>query len=228
MGTCDTVSGQRFRVLLVEDDTVTRERLAGVIRGNQSLELIASVGTREEADAVIDSAEFDILLTDLDLPDGNGIELIRRVASNPAMTALVITVFGDEKHVLDAIKAGASGYLLKDGGADDISQAILDVQGGGSPISPSIARYLLKHFQPKARVEQSVSSTAPVLTVRETEVIELIAKGFTYNEIANLLNLSVHTVTSHIKNTYKKLSVSSRGEAVYEAMQLGLIHMDND
>lgn len=226
--TSESANKDRFRVLLVEDDAVTRSRLASVIEPSPSLELIASVGTRQDADKVIDNEPFDILLTDLDLPDGNGIDLIRRVAKMKSVTSLVITVFGDEKHVLDAIKAGASGYLLKDGGADDISQAILDVQGGGSPISPSIARYLLKHFQAKPRPEQIVSSDTPLLTAREKQVIELIAKGFTYSEIANLLSLSVHTVTSHIKNTYKKLSVSSRGEAVYEAMQLGLIHMDSD
>lgn len=226
--TSKIIATHRFRVLLVEDDEVTRLRLASVIEPNASLELVGSVGTMREADRLIDTKPFDILLTDLDLPDGNGIELIRRVAAMDAVTSLVVTVFGDEKHVLDAIKAGASGYLLKDGGADDISQAILDVQNGGSPISPSIARYLLKHFQPRPKPEQPADSGMPVLTGREKEVIELIAKGFTYSEIAGLLNLSVHTVTSHIKNTYKKLSVSSRGEAVYEAMQLGLIYMEND
>lgn len=219
---------QCFRVLLVEDEPVTRARLAGVIEKHARLNLIASVGTQQEADHVIDSEAFDILLTDLDLPDGNGMHLIRRVSGSETVTALVITVFGDEKHVLEAIKAGASGYLLKDGGADDICQAVLDVQKGGSPISPSIARYLLKHFQPKAPVEPESGGEVPILTAREKQVIELIAKGFTYGEIAELLCLSVHTVTSHVKNTYKKLSVKSRGEAVYEAMQLGLIQMDGD
>jgi DNA-binding NarL/FixJ family response regulator len=193
---------------------------------SEDLDLIASVGTMVEANEVIASQSIDILLTDLDLPDGSGIDLIHKVHKLPSVTALVITVFGDEKHVLEAIKAGASGYLLKDGGAEDIAKAIMDMQNGGSPISPSIARYLLKHFRSKTSPQVEIDANKPSLTVREKEVIELIAKGFTYSEIAKLLGLSVHTVTSHIKNTYKKLSVSSRGEAVYEAMQLGLIHME--
>lgn len=214
-----------LKILLVEDDSVTRDRIANVVASHPSLELVAAVGTQAAADATLDKLNIDILLTDLDLPDGNGVRLIERVRDNPDITALVITVFGDEKHVVSAIQAGATGYLLKDGGAEDITRAILDMQQGGSPISPSIARYLLKHFKPQPVVD-SAAGNSPTLTKREKEVIDLIAKGFTYGEIANLLHLSTHTVTSHIKNTYKKLSVSSRGEAVYEAMQLGIIRMD--
>lgn len=224
----DTESTTQFlRILLVEDDAVTRDRIASVVSSYHEFELIAAVGTRAEADEILDNASIDILLTDLDLPDGNGARLIERVRDIPSITALVITVFGDEKHVVSAIQAGASGYLLKDGGAEDIIQAILDMQQGGSPISPSIARYLLKHFKPQSPAPDTLQRDQPSLTKREKEVIDLIAKGFTYGEIAELLHLSTHTVTSHIKNTYKKLSVSSRGEAVYEAMQLGIISMDN-
>ena len=216
----------KLKILLVEDDSVTRNRIAQVITGHGGFDLVASVGTQSDADKVLDDTDIDILLTDLDLPDGNGATLIERVRDKPGITALVITVFGDEKHVVSAIQAGASGYLLKDGGAEDITKAILDMQQGGSPISPSIARYLLKHFKPQALVANKKENNQPSLTNREKEVIDLVAKGFTYAEIAKLLNLSTHTVTSHIKNTYKKLSVGSRGEAVYEAMQLGLINID--
>jgi len=224
----DPITGNAFRILLVEDDSVTRERIANVISAHDSLMLVASVGSQAEAEKVLDEVAIDILLTDLDLPDGNGTALIKRVRDIDTITALVITVFGDEKHVVAALQAGASGYLLKDGGAEDITKAILEMQQGGSPISPSIARYLLKHFNPPSMASEQEKSAVPSLTAREQEIIRLVAKGFTYGEIANLLNLSVHTVTSHIKNTYKKLSVGSRGEAVYEAMQLGLIHFDND
>ena len=224
----DSIPEISFRILLVEDDGVTRERIANVISAHDSLTLVASVGSQAEAEKVLDEVAIDILLTDLDLPDGNGTALIERVRDIDSITALVITVFGDEKHVVAALQAGASGYLLKDGGAEDITRAILEMQQGGSPISPSIARYLLKHFNPPVVASEQEESAVPSLTAREQEIIQLVAKGFTYGEIANLLNLSVHTVTSHIKNTYKKLSVGSRGEAVYEAMQLGLIHFDND
>ena len=114
--------------------------------------------------------------------------------------------------------------------AVDISKAILQMRGGGSPISPSIARHLLKHFhppQPESPPAPSGDDTTPdrgpVLTRREHEVLRLIAKGFSYQEIAETLSLSVHTVTSHIKHIYRKLAVGSRGEAVYEASQIGLL-----
>lgn len=219
------------RVLLVEDDEPTRERLVRALAEDPGIELVADVGSVGEASAVLDAHEIDTLLTDLDLPDGNGLELIRRVAEAPGMRSLVITVFGDERHVIEAIVAGAAGYLLKDGSPDDLARAVRDVERGGSPISPSIARYLLKHFNPpsekdppgEALVERA---TGPRVTEREREVLRLIAKGFSYAEIAGLLELSVHTVTSHVKNIYRKLAVSSRGEAVYEAIQLGLISME--
>ena len=125
---------------------------------------------------------------------------------------------------------------MKDGGADYIGQSILQLLGGGSPISASITRYLLKRVQPAAAAPlETVKSavTAPVsapgppgITERELQVLRLVAKGFSYGEIAGLLNLSVHTVTTHIKQIYRKLAVRSRGEAVYEALQLGLIHFD--
>lgn len=222
------VSTSALRILLVEDDRATRDRITQVISSTSVFTLVAAVGTQRAAEQLLDEEPIDILLTDLDLPDGNGTELIRKVQARPDITALVITVFSDEKHVVSAIQAGATGYLLKDSGEEDISRAILDMQQGGSPISPAIARYLLKHFRPQPVQSTAPKVNKPELTRREKQVIEFVAKGFTYNEIAQLLNLSIHTVTSHIKNTYKKLSVGSRGEAVYEAVQLGLVQIDVD
>jgi DNA-binding NarL/FixJ family response regulator len=167
-------------------------------------------------------------LTDLGLPDGNGLDLIRRVAAMEGNTEImVITVFGDEKHVLSAIEAGASGYLLKDSTSDYIGDSIVQMMNGESPVSPAIARHLLKRFRSMQTKAQVTDSDSPKLTPRESEILQYVAKGFSFTEVAKLINVSPHTVTHHIKNIYKKLAVCSRAEAVYEAMQLGLVRMDS-
>lgn len=141
---------------------------------------------------------------------------------------MVVTVFADEAHVVAALEAGASGYLLKDGSAEYIADSITQMLAGGSPISTSIARYLLRRFRdtPDAAPDgKRGENDAPRLTARESDVLELVAKGFSYSEIGAALGMSVHTVTSHIKHIYRKLAVRSRGEAVFEASQLGLIKL---
>jgi DNA-binding NarL/FixJ family response regulator len=209
-------------VLLVEDDAHTRRRLAEVIASNAALRLEAAVESCAEARAALSREAPAVLLTDLGLPDGSGLDLIRetRVLTAPPL-AMVITVFGDEATVLSAIEAGASGYLLKDGTPDDVSEAIAQLLAGGSPISPSIARHLIRRFQSAAPAPGAAH--APHLTERETEVLALISKGFSVAEIAKLLAISAHTVATHVRAIYRKLEVSSRGEAVFEALHLGLI-----
>jgi DNA-binding NarL/FixJ family response regulator len=217
------------RVLLVEDDAPTRQRLTGAIRANPKLELVAAAGSCAEARAWLERSAPDVLLTDLGLPDGNGIELIRELRQrHPSSLAMVITVFGDEGSVLSAIEAGASGYLLKDGTVEYVGSSLLELVAGGSPISPSIARHLLRRFRPPEQPStpiQAPAADAPHLTARETEVLQLIAKGFSFGEIAELLAISPHTVTAHVRSIYRKLEVSSRGAAVFEAANLGLLKL---
>jgi DNA-binding NarL/FixJ family response regulator len=134
-----------------------------------------------------------------------------------------VSVFGDETHVVEAIEAGALGYLLKDGDADYIATSILEMLDGGSPISPPIARYLLRRLQAPPADPATSAVPAPRLSPREQEVLNLIAKGFSYTEIAGLLGLTAPTVATHTRGIYRKLDVHSRGEAVYEALQLGLV-----
>lgn len=222
-------SPTRPRVLLVEDDEPTRRRLADAIAGHPGLELVGAVGTCAEARDALAAQAPDVLLTDLGLPDGDGADLIREARRRGLATeAMVVTVFGDEKHVVAAIEAGAMGYLLKDGTADYIGQSILDMLAGGSPISPAIARHLLRRFNaPGAVAPPPDVSALPRLSEREHETLTLIVKGFSYAEIARLMGVSAHTVTTHVRNTYRKLEVHSRGEAVYEALQLGLVKLDD-
>jgi len=204
-------------VMLVEDDTSIRHRLAGVIKKNDKLQLIASCPTVATAKAVLQEHAPDVLLVDLDLPDGNGLELIQLVHKDGHDTAImVISVFGDEGHILKAIAAGASGYLLKDDESIQIETAIIDLAAGGAPISPSIARHLMKHFRPEEQLLEK-------LTKREQQVLQKVAKGYTTQEIAEMEALSYHTVATHVKNIYRKLSVNSRAEAVFEALKMNLI-----
>jgi len=218
-----TRCSDRKSVLIVEDNVQTRQRLAFIVDSSNQFELQGAAETVEEAKNSVNRHLPDILLTDLQLPDGNGIELISKVSATETKS-LVLTVMGDEKSVIEALKAGALGYLLKDDDGDDILTSLTHLLAGQSPISPSIARYLLQHFSPPVTPEQShLNIVKPLLTKRESEVLNLVAKGYSYVEISDVLTLSVHTVASHVKNIYKKLNVNSRGEAVFEASQLGIL-----
>lgn len=229
----EAATADRWQVLVVEDDPHTRDFFSAAVRRHPKLALAAAVGTVQQAVAALDApgSRFDVLLTDLGLPDGSGLQVIRHAARcHPLCESLVISMFGDEENVLASIEAGALGYIHKDSAPEDIAGTILDMKQGGSPISPMIARRVLAQYRggrpaaPGAAPPITVArSDGPALSPREQEVLELIARGFSYAEIARLKAVSVHTVQTHVKNLYKKLAVRSRGEAVYEATQLGLL-----
>jgi DNA-binding NarL/FixJ family response regulator len=225
--------GGRATVLVVEDDHRTRDRLGRAVAAHERLVLLGACGTVAEATARLAEGAPDVLLTDLGLPDGSGIDVIRQARAASAHTqAMVVTVFGDEETVLQAIEAGATGYLLKDCTPRAIGDAIVELLEGGSPISPPIARLLLRRVASGALAAPE-HAPAPagadpgrsLLTPREHEVLNLVAKGFSFPEIARLLVVSPHTVTAHVRHIYEKLEVGSRGEAVFEAVQQGLIRL---
>jgi DNA-binding NarL/FixJ family response regulator len=212
-------------VVLVEDDPATRAHLAAGVRSQPDLRLVAEAATVAEGAAALKAHRPQVVLVDLGLPDGSGLTLIRAAtAQQPAPDVMVISAFGDEKNVLAAVEAGAGGYLLKDGTDKDIGGSILRLVAGEAPISPAIAAHLVRRLRPKpAPAPAPPSPDAATLTDRETEVLELVAKGLSYEEIANVLRLRYHTVASYIKVIYRKLAVGSRGEAVFEARQMGLL-----
>ena len=219
-----------IKVLLVEDEPGFAERFATIVGSDPEFELLAVAPNCAAARAILAVTKPDILLADLGLPDGSGIDIIRETAARyPDCDIMVVSVFGDEDHVLQSIEAGASGYVLKDSIPEEFLGLLRQLRAGGSPITPVIARKLLSRFKSgAARPAEAKASTAPpdapsVLSPRETEVLTYIAKGFSFNEIAELLGMSAHTVTTHVKRIYQKLAVHSRGEAVYEATQMGLL-----
>lgn len=210
-------------VMIVEDDEQTRARLADKVRDCPQLAVSALAGCCADAIAMLDDKPPDVLLVDLGLPDGDGAELIEYAAGlSKQINIMVITVFGDEQRVMRAIRCGASGYLLKTDDSSDICQSIHELLDGGAPISPVIARYLIRYF--REGMDEGASANSDLgLSDRELEVLRLAAKGYTYQEVADLLGLSVNTVGTHTRNVYRKLEVSSRSEAVYEAGRLGLV-----
>ena len=219
--------GKPHRVLLVEDNEITRQRLCQVIEACSQLSIFAEVASCAAARIALNKGSPNVMLVDLGLPDGNGIELITEINKRGYDTeVMVLTVFRDEKTVISAIEAGASGYLLKDGDSDYIGDSIMRLLKGDSPISASIARHLLKRFShPENVLELPKNIILPTLTKRETEVLNYVAKGFNSGEIAEMLVLSKHTITTYIKHIYRKLAVKSRTEAVYEAVKLGLLEL---
>lgn len=210
-----------IRILLLEDDTPLRERFTRILQDWQGGRLIAACATLNEALDILQRQEIDLLMTDLNLPDGHGIEAIRLLRSrHPDADAMVISVLADDETVLQAIEAGAVGYLLKDADSLELVESIEELRAGGSPISSSIARILVRRMTVPAP-----SNPGPPLTPRETEILKGIAKGFTYVELAEWLSISRHTVPVHIKNIYRKLAANNRSEAVYEAQKRGLIRL---
>jgi len=224
---------EAWGVLAVEDDLRARAFFESSVRACAGLRWLAGLGSVAEALAWLQGAPQrpDVLLVDLGLPDGSGVEVIRAVRARcPDCEPLVVSVFGDEESVLASIEAGAVGYLHKDSAPEDIAQTILEVKRGASPISPMIARRVLAKYRSlraaepgAAPPEQAADAVPSLLSVREQEVLTLIARGFSYAEIARLKGLSVHTVQTHIKNLYGKLAVHSKNEAVFEATRLGLL-----
>ncbi|WP_458764768.1 response regulator [Cupriavidus basilensis] len=219
-----------IRVLLVEDDPATSARLQSALASLPGIQVMAACAQRASACEWLTAHEPDVLLCDLGLPDGSGIDVIRHARRlYPRCDCMVITMFGDEANVLASIAAGATGYLLKDESDDNLRASVLALRAGGSPMSPVIARKVITRLRSAsvpgipAPDAQGAPGMDVTLSARETEVLDLISRGYTYAETAGHLAISVHTVQAHIKNIYGKLAVNSRTEAVFEAHKLGLL-----
>ncbi len=215
------VKAPPYRIAIVEDDDAIRSHLADIIRSDDRFSLVASADSLQGGLNCLHQLPVDVLLVDLGLPDGSGIELIRRTRQwQNNIECMVITIHADQYHLMQALEAGATGYLLKDAMPEDICSTIVDLIHGGSPISPMIARSLLKRF----RTGEAGEPLIEPLTSRELDVLKGMSVGLTRKEIAEKLSISVHTVHSHVKHIYEKLAVNSGLGAVRKAQQLHLLH----
>ena len=225
-----------WRVAVLEDEPATRAYFCRSVRACAGFALVAEFDLVESARAWLVGNSIDLLVTDLSLPDGNALPLVREMRQQqPCCEVLVVSLLGDDETVFSSIKAGASGYIQKDASVTDIGRLIEMVRSGGSPISPNIARRVLARLQtpqmqpaapaPVAQplVMPSGSAAPGVLTSRELDVLSLFAKGYSYAEAAKVLEVGLATIQTHVRAIYGKLQVHSRGEAVFEASRRNLL-----
>ena len=195
---------------IIEDDKITRETLKSIIRSTEGFECAGTFADAETGLEFLTDNPADIVLMDIHLPVMDGIECVRQLKSvHPEMQFIMCTIFQDDESVFNALKAGATGYLLKNDDPGKIIDAIRELHAGGSPMTPQIARRVMESFKTPA-----VNDDTHLLTKRETEMLGLLAKGLRYKEIADKLFLSAGTVRTHIYNIYQKLHVQSRIDAV--------------
>ncbi|MGE6758870.1 response regulator [Corallococcus interemptor] len=232
-----------IRVFVVEDQTKILKNQLRLFEGHPDIDIVGTALSGEAALVEVEREQPDVLLLDLGLPRMSGIDVTREVKARfPKVEILIFTIFDEEDKVLEAVKAGASGYLLKGATVDKIVEAIKEVRAGGTVIQPNLARRLLRHFRvepdtaPVPTEPLPVTESAPAseeasahepllkpLSDREREILQLIAKGVSNSEAARLLSLSKATIRTHLEHIYRKLEVTNRVEAVTEGIRKGLI-----
>ncbi len=231
----DERTDHKIRVLVVEDQPKILKNQLKLLDAAEEIEIVGTAMNGETAIDEIPRCNPDVLLLDLGLPRMSGIDVTREVKARwPKVEILIFTIFDEEGKVLEAIKAGASGYLLKGASSDKIIEAIRDVCAGGTIIQPSLARNLLKHFRAGAdpathpiAAPDAADLVMRPLSDREKEILQLIAKGISNSEAARVLSLSKATIRTHLEHIYQKLEVTNRVEAVTEGIRKGLIDVSS-
>ncbi len=223
------------RVSIIEDDVQTRAIFADWLRRAPGFDFVSEHGSAESAVAALPIEKPDVVLTDINLPGMNGVEAVKHLKTAlPATQFVMLTVYEDADHIYNALTAGASGYLLKQTSRAKLLEALRDVHAGGSPMTSNIARKVVQAFQgQKAESANdgrladgpaaggSGGSSEFELSAREREVLELLARGFLYKEIAESLAISIPTVNTYIRRIYEKLQVRSRAQAVAKYSHFG-------
>jgi DNA-binding NarL/FixJ family response regulator len=204
-----------FRVALVEDQPKVRESWTRLISSLPDFECVCSCATGEEAIRVIPHEKPDVILMDIFLPRMSGIECTTRLKEAlPETQIVILTAMDDQELVFMALEAGADGYLLKRTKPSELRSALLDVLGGGAPMSSQIARRVIESFRRKTKIRDEATR----LSVREEQILQLLSQGYSNKAIAHKLDISIDTVCSHLKHVYSKMHVSSRTEAVVRYM----------
>lgn len=211
----------KARIGILEDDPALRAYVAREIDADEAFSLVANCGNLAEALASLESVTADLWLVDIGLPDGSGLEFIKTANCKTGSKSLILTVLGDRQTVMNALKTGADGYLLKDTPWDQLRHYVLNTLEGETPISPKAATFLLGLVRGPEPAAQS--SDCPNLSERELEILRFFSRGLSYRETAEMLGISQHTVGDHVKSIYRAMAVHSRAEALFEARQLGLL-----
>ena len=205
-----------IRVAIVEDDPKVKKNLEIFIEGSEDFHCVATYGDAESALKFLPSVSLEVVLMDINLPEMNGIECVRQLKQKlPEVHVIMLTVYEDTQKIFSSLQAGAVGYLLKSSRPDEILQAIIDVNAGGSPMTAQIARKVVQSFHRN----NSKNDDLVKLTDRENEVLDLLSKGYIYKEIADHLFISPDTVHNHLRHIYEKLHVHSRTEAVVKYLR---------
>lgn len=210
-----------IKIGILEDDEDMRAYLSMLLEQTPDMEVVYACESIKEARAAAEKFTADLCLVDLQLPDGNGVEFIKSLKSQTETKALILTILGDKASVLIAFEAGANGYLLKDTPPEQIRRDIRAVINGANPISPQAATHLLTLMRTPPSSDNADKPKEDVLTSREKDVLIMFSRGLSYKETAATLEISPHTVSDYVKSIYRKLSVHSRNEAIFEAVQNG-------
>lgn len=213
------------RVFLVDDDAHVRRVIAQEIMSDSRTLLVGQACSVKEGRRSMQHHEFDVLLVDLNLGDGEGLELLDTMhGTHPRAQAIVVSVTERDEKVMQAFEMGVSGYLLKNSCFGSYAQAVLQVANGGASITPCLAKRLLARFDksPATFITGKINPEEEHLSTRECEVLRMIASGYTSAEIASYLAISTMTVNTHIRNIYRKLQVSTRAQAVRSASLRGI------
>jgi DNA-binding NarL/FixJ family response regulator len=208
-----------IRVAIVDDDNGVRAKLAQAVAVSGSCRCVGQFASAREALTALPACDPEVVLMDISMPPGeSGIECVRRLKpAYPRIEFIMVTVYEDTESVFNALAAGASGYLLKQATLEELLEAVQQIHTGGSPMSSHIARKVVQSFRRPAPVENDTAK----LTSRELQVLELLAKGYPYKEIADSLAIGYGTVHNHIRHVYEKLHVRSRSQAQMKFMEAG-------
>lgn len=211
----DTAPSMNAIIGIVEDDTILRNSLTKLVNGMRGYRCAAACASGEEALQKLPDLKPDVVLMDLNLPQMSGIECIRKLKEVlPKTPVIVLTVYEDSEHIFRALKAGATGYLLKRSEPEEVLDAIKDAREGGAPMSSQIARRVVLSFH-----EPAQGGTDIKLTEREDEILSYLSKGFANKEIADKMSITVPTVRTHLRHIYEKLHVRSRTEAIVKYLK---------
>jgi len=214
----------KIKVLLVDDHTVVLKGLAFFLSTQEDFELVGEANNGKEALVKVGETSPDVVLMDLYMPEMDGIEATACIKKEyPNVKVIVLTSFSDQAHVLPALKAGASGYILKDVEPDQLVEAIRSAYKGNIQLHPDVANALLSQTLPEEEKEEEPSIQVDVLTARENEVLQLLAKGMSNKEIAAVLVITEKTVKAHVSSILSKLHLSDRTQAALYAVKNGIV-----